>query len=54
MTRMRCRSLVYAVLASAVGSVQAAGQAESPANPDWAKFHSTADAYALLDGWAAT
>ena len=53
MTRMRCRSLVYALLASAVGSVQAAGQAESPANPDWAKFHSTADAYALLDGWAA-
>lgn len=53
MTRMRCRSLVYAFLASVVGSAQAAGQAESPANPNWAKFHSTADAHALLDGWAA-
>jgi len=53
MTHMPCRSLVYALLASAVGSVQAAGQTESPANPDWARFHSTADAYALLDGWAA-
>ena len=53
MTRMRCRSLVYALLASVVGSAQAAGQAESPASPNWAKFHSTADAHALLDGWAA-
>lgn len=53
MTRIRCRSLVYALLASVVGSAQAAGQAESPANPNWAKFHSTADAHALLDGWAA-
>jgi hypothetical protein len=30
-----------------------AAQQENPRDPDWAKFHSTADAYALLQGWAA-
>lgn len=27
-------------------------QREDPGNPNWQKFHSTADAYALLEGWA--
>lgn len=30
----------------------ALAQAENPADPDWARFHSTAEAYALLRGWA--
>ncbi|MFQ5631894.1 MAG: M14 family zinc carboxypeptidase, partial [bacterium] len=28
-------------------------QTESPHNPNWAKYHSTADVYELLKGWAA-
>ncbi len=26
-------------------------QTEDPLHPNWQKFHTTADAYALLDGW---
>jgi len=26
-------------------------QTESPQNPNWKKYHTTADAYALLNGW---
>ncbi len=33
-------------------AVDLAAQREDPLDPDWAKFHSTADAYALLEGWA--
>lgn len=29
-----------------------ASQDEDPRNPNWSKYHSTADAYALLRGWA--
>jgi len=29
-----------------------AAQRENPQQPDWSKFHSTSDAYALLEGWA--
>lgn len=27
-------------------------QSEDPKNPNWAKYHTTADAYTLLNGWA--
>ncbi|HWP38799.1 MAG TPA: M14 family metallopeptidase [Gemmatimonadales bacterium] len=29
------------------------GQAEDPRQPNWAKYHATADAHALLRGWAS-
>ncbi|MBI2403535.1 MAG: hypothetical protein HYV20_12545, partial [Gemmatimonadetes bacterium] len=45
-----------AVLWSAVimlALIRSAGaQTEDPRQPNWAKYHSTAEAYALLDGWA--
>jgi Zinc carboxypeptidase len=34
-----------------VTTTNATAQTETPANPRWDKFHSTADAYALLEGW---
>ncbi|MCZ6916284.1 MAG: M14 family metallopeptidase [Gemmatimonadetes bacterium] len=44
---------VLALLVIATAS-PAAGltQSEDPQNPDWGKFHTTADAHALLRGWA--
>lgn len=30
----------------------ASAQTEDPKQPSWAKYHTTADAYVLLDGWA--
>jgi murein tripeptide amidase MpaA len=47
------RLAACSMLLSTVLPLQARGQAEDPANPNWAKFHSTADAHALLEGWAA-
>ena len=47
-----CRPLAAALLATALLPCLAAAQAEDPRQPNWAKYHSTADAYALLDGWA--
>jgi hypothetical protein len=41
-----------AIVATLLVPVTATGQREDPRNPDWAKFHSTADAHALLEGWA--
>ena len=41
----------YLVLA-ALPMHRAEAQTESPSSPSWAKFHTTADAYALLEGWA--
>ena len=41
----------YLVLA-ATPMHRAEAQREGPASPSWAKFHTTADAYALLEGWA--
>lgn len=35
-----------------VGSFSSYAQKVDPANPRWDKYHSTADAYALLAGWA--
>ncbi|MCZ6857047.1 MAG: M14 family metallopeptidase [Gemmatimonadetes bacterium] len=40
------------ILFSTILPPQAMGQAGDPANPNWEKFHTTADAYALLRGWA--
>jgi len=46
---MNTRFLII-ILALGVSAVQA--QSEDAQNPNWKKYHSTADAYALLAGWA--
>ncbi len=51
MRRRRAATLV--ALACAVSVVSAArAQNEDPRQPNWATYHNTAAAYALLDGWA--
>jgi hypothetical protein len=50
---MRRPWAVTVLLLFALGAGRAAwAQTEDPGQPNWAKYHSTADAYALLDGWA--
>ncbi len=48
----RIGSLAFSILLSTLLPSQVVAQAEDPANPNWGKFHSTADAHALLRGWA--
>ncbi|MCH8254208.1 MAG: hypothetical protein IID06_02575 [Gemmatimonadetes bacterium] len=49
---IRKTSLVCSVILTAILPRSGVAQAEDPADPNWASFHSTADAYALLRGWA--
>ncbi len=51
MTQLRATSIVVTACATLFGHA-AAAQTEDPRQPDWAKYHSTAEAYALLEGWA--
>ena len=49
------RSLLIVLLCAGVllnGAVETFAQAEDPLDPNWQTYHSTADAYALLEGWA--
>ncbi|HXV85735.1 MAG TPA: M14 family metallopeptidase [Gemmatimonadales bacterium] len=46
------KAVASVLIACAVTATQAPGQAEDPRNPNWARYHSTADAHALLQGWA--
>lgn len=47
------RFAFFALLALAsTAPVTAVAQEENPRDPDWAKFHTTEDAYRLLRGWA--
>ena len=48
----RICAFAFSILLSPLLPSQAVAQAEDPANPNWGKFHATADAYALLRGWA--
>lgn len=45
--------LVSQALLGAISTPPVCGQSEDPRNPNWAKYHSTADAHALLQGWAS-
>lgn len=49
---IRKASIVYSVILTAILPRGGVAQAEDPANPNWARFHSTADAHALLREWA--
>ena len=49
----RICALAFSILLSTLLPSQVVAQAEDPANPNWGKFHSTADAHALLRGWAS-
>ena len=48
---MRSR-LVLLILGALAAPAVTAAQSEDPRSPNWAKYHTTADAYALLQGWA--
>lgn len=52
---MNCRNFLGPLIAVAVLSLisqNSIAQKESPDNPKWDKYHSTADTHALLEGWA--
>ena len=46
LTVLLCGGLLVGYARSAVA------QNEDPRHPNWQRYHSTADAYALLEGWA--
>lgn len=49
---MQTRNLLLSL--ALLFSVAAIAQNEDPKNPNWKKYHTTADAYALLTGWSTT
>src|SRR3972149_9726469 len=50
--RTTTRPLAAALFSAALVAPPCRAQTEDPRQPNWAKYHSTAEAYALLDGWA--
>ena len=50
--RTTTRHLAAALFSAALVAAPCRAQTEDPRQPNWAKYHSTAEAYALLDGWA--
>ncbi|MBI3981367.1 MAG: hypothetical protein HY337_00535, partial [Gemmatimonadetes bacterium] len=49
---MKLRSRFVTLCALLTAPMRILAQSEDPRSPNWAKYHTTADAYALLDGWA--
>ncbi len=49
---MYFRKFVRSIIVLAVLSQPSLAQKENPNNPKWDRYHSTADAYALLEGWS--
>ena len=52
MNTLAPKLLYITFLVLCASSTNSLAQREDPRNPNWQKFHSTADAYALLEGWA--
>ena len=52
---MKARPIVLIAVSASIAALTVEGavaQTENPSSPNWATFHTTADAYALLEGWA--
>ena len=52
---MKIRPIAFIALSASIAALTVEGavaQTESPASPNWGKFHTTAEAHALLEGWA--
>lgn len=48
---MQIRNVLFSLSIATLLSAPSFAQTEDPLNPNWQKYHSTADAYALLNGW---
>ena len=52
---MKARPIVFIAFSASITVLTVEGavaQTENPSSPNWGKYHTTTDAYALLEGWA--
>ncbi len=52
---MKARPIVFIAFSASITALTVEGavaQTENPSSPNWGKYHTTTDAYALLEGWA--